>query len=132
MFLIEWIIFKIMYYNFHFSTESSSPFYVSLFWVSWMEATQDNTTMISAIDPDLFVRPDGLPIVFVLEDALSPKWSLVKEQVEEGGGVLLPEPPSQAAEGSWVKLASSSLPGTTSTIRSSTLMSQVRETLAFD
>ena len=46
-----------------------------------MEATQDNTTMI---DPDLFVRPDGLPIVFVLEDTLSPKWSLVKEQVEEG------------------------------------------------
>ena len=97
-----------------------------------MEAIHDKTTMISTIDPDLFVRPDGLPIVFVLEDALSPKWSLVKEQVEEGGGVRLPEPPSQTDESSWVKLASSSLPGTTSTIRSSTLMSQVRETLAFD
>ena len=131
MFLIEWIFFQIMFYNFHFSTESSSPFYVSLFWVSWMEATQDNTTMISTIDPDLFVRPDGLPIVFVLEDALSPKWSLVKEQVEEGGGVLLPEPPSQAAESSWVKLASSSLPSTRSTRRSSRLTSQVREKLAF-
>ena len=96
-----------------------------------MEATQDNTTMTLTIDPDLFVRPDGLPIVFVLEDALSPKWSLVKEQVEEGGGVLLPEPPSQAAESSWVKLASSSLPSTRSTRRSSRLTSQVREKLAF-
>ena len=100
--------------------------------VSWMEVTHDNTTMISTIDPDLFVRPDGLPIVFVLEDALSPKWSLVKEQVEEGGGVLLPEPPSQAAESSWVKLASSSLPSTRSTRRSSRLTSQVRQKLAFD
>ena len=54
--------------------------------------------MISTIDPDLFVRPDGLPMVFVLEDALSPKWSLVKEKVEEGGGVLLPEPPSETDE----------------------------------
>ena len=131
MFLIEWIFFQIMRYNFHFSTESSSPFNVSLFQVSWMEATQGNTTMISTIDPDLFVRPDGLPIVFVLEDALSPKWSLVKEQVEEGGGVLLPEPPSQAAESTWVKLASSSLTSTRSTRRSSRLTSQVREKLVF-
>ena len=96
-----------------------------------MEATHDKTTMISTIDPDLFVRPDGLPIVFVLEDALSPKWSLVKEQVEEGGGVLLPEPPSQTDENSWVKLACSSLSSTRSTRRSSRLTSQVREKLAF-
>ena len=97
-----------------------------------MEATQDKTTMVSTIDPDLFVRPDGLPIVSVLEDALSPKWSLVKEQVEEGGGVLLSEPPSQTAESSWVKLARSSLPSTRSTRRSSRLTSQVREKLVFD
>ena len=64
--------------------------------------------MFSTIDPDLFVRPDGLPIIFVLEDAHSPKWSVVREQVEEGGGVLLQESESEEGEpGSLIHLASS-------------------------
>ena len=65
--------------------------------------------MLTTIDPDLFVRPDGLPIVFVLEDADSPKWSLVRDQVEEGGGVLLSES-SEDGQSSWINLASSSMP----------------------